>query len=52
MPAGSTIFLAARDFKVKDDYTFHNVGYDLMILFDRLDGGTSARDRRCQSLTL
>src|SRR5215211_1839802 len=41
VPLGSTILLAARDFKVRDGYTFHLGGYDLMILSDRLDGGAN-----------
>src|ERR671925_1975426 len=39
--SGSTILLAARDFKVKGGYTFELAGYDLVILVDTLDGGAN-----------
>jgi hypothetical protein len=39
VPPRSTILLAARDFKVKDGYTFELIGHDLIVLADTLDGG-------------
>src|SRR5574342_2020 len=38
VPTGTTLLLAARDFRIASGYTFELVGYHLTVLADRLDG--------------